>query len=416
MEPIASELLNESRMLLSCKTADGDKIEFALQSLTRIGRGDDNDIQLFDESASTHHCELQFSEGRTRVRDLGSANGITVNGEPVQEAVLHSGDRLKVGETEFLLEGTAKLSAREVEAGIPVPPRSLSAEGVCQIHPDLIADWRCSKCGGLFCSQCVVDGRKFGTPRVKFCPTCSAGVEDLKAQRTIRQHDAEAARPLDPWRYPLRGEGLILLVAGTLFMALTSVLQRFALLLSGAVFVFTTGYLLAYSQKIITSTAHGDHEPPTWPDFSDFTEDILPPFLHALAVFVLYFLPPFLAYWFLPQDSVISTVVPLVMLGLGLLLAPMAWLAVSMHEQIGPVSPHFVIPSVLRIGERYLLVVIQLAILVSVDAAAGWGLKQVPIPFLPWLLSSFLSLYFLMVFSRFLGMLYYRNRSDLGWF
>jgi hypothetical protein len=401
-------------MVLSCNTPDRQKLQFDLQMVTRLGRGEDNDIQLFDTSASTHHCEVRLNNGIATVHDLGSTNGIMVNGEPVQEAVLQPGAKLRVGDTEFLIEDNLSLSP----AQIPVLEQSVAEAipGVCQNHPELIADWRCSKCGAFFCSQCIIDGRKFGTPRVKFCPICSAKADDLKAARAAEQQKAIATRPLDPWKYPLRGEGLILLIAGTAFLALTSFLQNFAVLLSGLVFVFSTGYFLAYSQKIITTTAHGDHEPPTFPDFSDFSQDILPPFVQALGLFVVYLLPVLLAAWFLPEEGLASALLPILLLLVALFLMPMAWLGVSMHEQMIALRPHFVIPSMLRIAGPYFLLTIQLIVLVTIDVTIGWTLKRLQIPIVPWLLSSFVGLYYLMVFSRLLGILYYSNKQRLGWF
>src|SRR5262245_56400569 len=96
-------------MHLWCKGPDGSSVRFELRTLTRIGRSSDNEIQLFDSSASAHHCEIRVGEGVATVHDLGSTNGIAINGEPVQQAVLHPGNVLKVGETEFLLENEAGL-------------------------------------------------------------------------------------------------------------------------------------------------------------------------------------------------------------------------------------------------------------------------------------------------------------------
>ena len=84
-------------MRLTCKTPEGGSVHFELQPLTRIGRAADNDIQVFDASASTYHCELTVANGAVIARDLGSANGIEVNGLPVQEAMLRHGSLLKVG-------------------------------------------------------------------------------------------------------------------------------------------------------------------------------------------------------------------------------------------------------------------------------------------------------------------------------
>jgi hypothetical protein len=397
-------------MRLSCRAPDGSALQFELQPTTRLGRGPDNDIQLFDSSASTDHCELRVRDGVVTAHDLGSTNGIVINGESVQEGVLPDGAILKIGETEFVLENPDAVSAA------PLDSSEASAAEVCENHPGTVGDWRCSKCRALFCLQCVVDGRKFGTPRVKFCPTCSSIVADLKADRLARQRDERGGQPMDSWKYPFRGEGLILLIGGTVFLALTTVVQMFAAILSIFIFIFLTGYLLAYSQKIITTTANGEHEPPTWPDFSDFTQDILPPVFQALGLFVLYLLPAQIARWFLPEDSSLNLIVSGMLLVLALFMAPMAWLGVSMHDSIVALSPRFVIPSILRILASYVGVALQLILLVAIDSGLSWTLKQLRVPFLPWLLSSFLSLYFLMVISRLLGILYYRNRAKLGWF
>ncbi len=401
-------------MVLSIKTADGTRLAFELQMVTRIGREADNDIQLFDTSASKHHCEIRLENGIAIARDLDSSNGIIVNGEPVQEAVLQPGSILRIGDTEFLMEGAPALSPGEIpQQQTELPPPE---NGICQNHADRQADWRCTKCKRVFCPDCIIDGRKYGTPLVKFCAVCSARLDDLRAERAAQKKEEIASHPLDPWKYPWRGEGLILLVSGTAFLAITSVLQRFALLLSGLIFVFTVGYLLAYSQKIITATAIGEHEPPTWPDFSDFTQDILPPFFQSLGLSVLYGLPAIVARIFLPEDTLGATLVPILLILLALMLAPMAWLGMAMQNQIAALSPHFVIPSILRAPGAYLGVLIQLVVLVALNAGVAWLLDNLPVPFIPGLINSFISLYFLMVISRLLGIFYYRNRRQLGWF
>ena len=225
-----------------------------------------------------------------------------------------------------------------------------------------------------------------------------------------------AARPWDPWKYPFRGEGLILLGSGTVFLALADILQRFLLFLSVAVSIFVTGYLIAYSQKIITSTANADYQPPTWPDFSDFHHDILSPFIQALGVYLIYFLPFTLARWFLPESEILRLALPAASVAVPLLLVPMAWLALAMHDNIVALSPHFVIPSILRVPASYLGMVGQIVLLGTAIVAVAWALDRLPIPIIPALLSSFMGLYGLMVGSRLLGIFYYKNRSRLGWF
>ena len=63
-----------------------------------IGRDTDCDVVLATNQVSSHHCELRYRNGKWRVYDLGSKNGITVNGKKVTDATLKSGDRLTVAQ------------------------------------------------------------------------------------------------------------------------------------------------------------------------------------------------------------------------------------------------------------------------------------------------------------------------------
>ncbi len=59
-----------------------------------IGRVEDNTIILDDASVSSHHAEVVFESGNFILRDLQSANGTTVNGQRMTEAILNDGDRI----------------------------------------------------------------------------------------------------------------------------------------------------------------------------------------------------------------------------------------------------------------------------------------------------------------------------------
>jgi len=65
----------------------------------RIGRAPDNDLVLGDGRASRHHGLIAGRQGDLVYTDLGSTNGSRVNGEPVVEVILGTGDRILVGDT-----------------------------------------------------------------------------------------------------------------------------------------------------------------------------------------------------------------------------------------------------------------------------------------------------------------------------
>jgi hypothetical protein len=65
-----------------------------------IGRSRDCDIQLADANVSRRHAELRQEGAAYWIVDLGSTNGMEVNGKRVKRAKLRSGDTITLGSTE----------------------------------------------------------------------------------------------------------------------------------------------------------------------------------------------------------------------------------------------------------------------------------------------------------------------------
>lgn len=66
------------------------------QSVTNIGRGIEADIQIDDTSVSRLHCAIVLGSD-VLVRDLGSTNGLVVDGTRTTEALLRDGSIIKIG-------------------------------------------------------------------------------------------------------------------------------------------------------------------------------------------------------------------------------------------------------------------------------------------------------------------------------
>ncbi|MBX3231551.1 MAG: sigma 54-interacting transcriptional regulator [Labilithrix sp.] len=66
-----------------------------------IGKANDNDLVLGDDTVSRHHCEILRAPDGLHVRDLESTNGTKIDGTRVREATLQPGNVLKVGEVEI---------------------------------------------------------------------------------------------------------------------------------------------------------------------------------------------------------------------------------------------------------------------------------------------------------------------------
>ena len=67
-----------------------------------VGRSRDADCVLRDPNVSRHHAELRRSPaGDWTIADLGSTNGVKVNGRRVGSTRLKSGDKITLGTTTF---------------------------------------------------------------------------------------------------------------------------------------------------------------------------------------------------------------------------------------------------------------------------------------------------------------------------
>jgi hypothetical protein len=69
-----------------------------------IGRSRDCDIQLADGNVSRRHAELRQEGASYWIVDLGSTNGLEVNGKRVKRAKLRDGDTFVLGSTEITFE------------------------------------------------------------------------------------------------------------------------------------------------------------------------------------------------------------------------------------------------------------------------------------------------------------------------
>jgi hypothetical protein len=67
-----------------------------------IGRRGDNDIVIADPSVSASHAWIMNQQGHYVIMNTLSTNGTFVNGQRIHEAVLHHGDRIRLGVVEFV--------------------------------------------------------------------------------------------------------------------------------------------------------------------------------------------------------------------------------------------------------------------------------------------------------------------------
>ena len=103
--PVAEPVRICARLQRTAGEPRDDDIEVG-HGQVKLGRSPSADgrshlVTLHDSCMSRDHALLELGPEGLVVQDLNSSNGTYVNDQRVQRAVLHSGDRLRVGETDL---------------------------------------------------------------------------------------------------------------------------------------------------------------------------------------------------------------------------------------------------------------------------------------------------------------------------
>lgn len=108
-ESVAVAALPADSALLIVHRGPGVGSRFLLdQDLTVAGRHPDADIFLDDVTVSRKHAEFHRRGANFSVRDMGSMNGIFVNGERSDEAALEEGSEVLIGKFRLTFYPAAK--------------------------------------------------------------------------------------------------------------------------------------------------------------------------------------------------------------------------------------------------------------------------------------------------------------------
>ncbi len=435
--------------------------------INSLGRGPANDVTLDDPSVSGSHCQIVVDKGNAIIRDLGSTNGTFVNRTRVLEAALQPGQTIHLGGLEMMFHpdapastgvaqavpiapplpppraagppravrvgpaATVALAAPPVAAGagrqapmaappVTAAPTTAVGSGPCKYHPRTPGRFHCSHCGLFFCELCVTT-----RGHQQFCRTC--GTECVPVQVQIQRPAAPKgffARLPGAFIYPFRGSGLLVLLVSTFVLALMDFLSGiwFAIFLR----IIAYGYLFCFMQNLIHATANEEEQMPDLPGFDDVLGGAL-----RLTVTVLVSFGVPIAFVVLKFFDVIDApaIALLVMMVLGCLYFPMAFLAVAMKDTALAANPLIVVPAMFKAPLGYLvaaLLVIGIFVVrhfggaaASLAAYTTHHTRDMSVMYMTFgmrALWSLVSVYLLTVSMRILGLLYVTNKRKFGWF
>jgi len=90
---------------LVMRTPQGPGQRYPLnREVIHIGRHRSNDIVTREERISRFHAEIRFERGQFVLYDLGSLNGVLINGVLTRQAILNPGDVIGIGSYSFVFE------------------------------------------------------------------------------------------------------------------------------------------------------------------------------------------------------------------------------------------------------------------------------------------------------------------------
>ena len=418
---------------------EADLWEELQPGVNRVGSGDGVEVRIADDSIHPIHCEITIGEGYAHIRDIGG--GIAIEGMTVGDSYLIDGQTITIGGLEFQFQGdlaAAPLEAVEVEEiddadqVEPVPPAE--APAISQTpFPQIVT-------GATPVPQSSRQEPKPAKPSLKL------------AEREKPPREREESGPLGPVRvpeylkkkkntkvdfflefpkaftYPLGTDGLLMLLLGSIMFAMVDFAFRVTWLAGGAA-ILAMGYQFSFMQKIIQSTFNGDDHLPDWPDITEIWDDLIVPAFQFFCINTVVYLPAILygirvlfaqiSHDIFADENVMirEIIIISVLVLMGASVQPMAILSVSLFDSVFAMNPMVLVPSIFRVILPYLVCLIVMTI--------AWGFwfgmelffdTFVKIPILPSLISSYVSLYLLVVGMRMLGLLYVTNSKKLGWF
>jgi pSer/pThr/pTyr-binding forkhead associated (FHA) protein len=129
---------------------------FPIKDLMVLGATQDCDICIDEPGVAKRHAEIRLVDGKTlKLNDLGSDMGTLLNGEPVSEVLLGSGDEIRIGTCRLMLQAPGLrpervLTTEAVRRTKPRWPRivawgvvaaTAAAAAVITWKPEWLAGW-----------------------------------------------------------------------------------------------------------------------------------------------------------------------------------------------------------------------------------------------------------------------------------
>jgi len=94
---------------------DGKNVILLHEPIINIGRKSDNHIVIERERISRYHAQIRCGEDEYKICDLNSTVGTSINGVPIDEAVLKTGDVISLGGVPIIFGQGSSMKELEIQ-------------------------------------------------------------------------------------------------------------------------------------------------------------------------------------------------------------------------------------------------------------------------------------------------------------
>ena len=130
---------------LAWENESGGLQSFPLTRTVTIGRVEGNDVVVHDSAMSRQHARIEVTDEALTIVDLGSLNGVLLNGERIEQGrVLSEGDVLQIGRTHFTVgvpEASSSNGNGHHEMGLQMETISQSVTGTGATEAITSGNW-----------------------------------------------------------------------------------------------------------------------------------------------------------------------------------------------------------------------------------------------------------------------------------
>ena len=114
--PVSARAEGDPRIVLRGVGGRYHGRSFTLERPRLVGRSADADLRLDDPEIAERHARLELHGDFVQLRDLGSAEGSLVNGQPVRDALLRPGDQVVFdAQHRFVVEAPGHVTSPVIE-------------------------------------------------------------------------------------------------------------------------------------------------------------------------------------------------------------------------------------------------------------------------------------------------------------